>query len=303
MDQSQNENRNKDENESKYESKYENKDGDGGNDREKGKNYKILYIDDEIAVCELLNFILKREGYTAIEAKTGIEGLKVMREMNPDVILLDLSLPDLTGEEVLAEIRRDRKTPVIILTANDTDDDKVKLLDLGADDYLVKPFHRPELMARIRVAIRHREKSALRSGFNQSSGSGLGLGLEFKQDQGLRNDPHPNSGFELEDAMIFRLGELEIDFAASIVKVKNKEVKLTSTEFKFLKILALNFGKIVTQSYLLKEVWGPNNEKNTHYLRVYALQLRKKIEKPLGKKIFVTESGVGYRIISVDDNE
>lgn len=225
-------------------------------------SFKILFIDDEPSVRKLLKFVLESEGYSAIEANSGEQGLMLIASHRPDVIILDLGLPDISGRDVLMRLREWSDAPVIILTANKEDDEKVLLLDAGADDYLVKPFHTPELLARIRVALRHARKSA--------------------------DDQVP----------VIAIGELEIDLNAHLVKVKGEEVKLTATEFNFLALLAKNHGKIVTQSQILKEVWGPGNSQNTHYLRVYAAQLRKKIEAPLGIKLISTEPGIGYRMLS-----
>ncbi len=220
---------------------------------------KILFIDDEQPIRKLLAHILTTEGYTIFEAESVKEGLASASLHSPDVILLDLGLPDGSGEEVLIKLREWSKAPIIVLTANKADDEKVKLLDLGADDYLVKPFHAPELLARIRVALRHQQ----------------------------RDTANP----------VISLGDLMIDLSGHLVKVKGVEVKLTSKEYEFLKILAKNAGKIVTQTQILTEIWGPNNENNSHYLRVYVAQLRKKVEEPLGQKIIVTESGIGYRLL------
>ncbi|OFZ17224.1 MAG: hypothetical protein A2X86_01880 [Bdellovibrionales bacterium GWA2_49_15] len=224
--------------------------------------HKILYIEDEKPIRKLLHFILESAGHQPIEACSGSEGLMLAASHQPDVILLDLGLADISGTDLLAKLREWSKTPVIILTANKADDEKVTLLDMGADDYLVKPFHAPELLARIRVAIRHAEKSI----------------------------PDP----------VISLGKLNIDCAGHLVKVGLEQIKLTSTEFDLLKVLAQNAGKVVTQRQLLQDVWGPNNSHNSHYLRVYIAQLRKKIEGPLGKRIIYTESGVGYRLTQDD---
>lgn len=220
---------------------------------------KVLFIDDEQPIRKLLAHILSTEGYTIFEAGSVKEGLSAASLNSPDVILLDLGLPDGSGEDVLRKLREWTKAPIIILTANKADDEKVKLLDLGADDYLVKPFHAPELLARIRVALRHLKKDSANP--------------------------------------VITLGDLCIDLSGHLVKVKGVEVKLTSKEYEFLKILAQNAGKIVTQTQILTEIWGPNNENNSHYLRVYVAQLRKKVEEPLGQKIIVTESGIGYRLL------
>lgn len=219
---------------------------------------KVLFIDDEQPIRKLLGHILTTEGYTILEAASVKEGLAVASLDSPDVILLDLGLPDGTGEDVLRKLREWTKAPIIVLTANKADDEKVKLLDLGADDYLVKPFHAPELLARIRVALRHLQKDSANP--------------------------------------VITLGDLSIDLSGHLVKVKGLEIKLTSKEYEFLKILAKNAGKIVTQTQILNEIWGPNNQNNSHYLRVYVAQLRKKVEEQLGYKIILTESGIGYRL-------
>ncbi|MBF0367271.1 MAG: response regulator transcription factor [Oligoflexia bacterium] len=223
------------------------------------KKYKILYIDDEVTIRKLLFHLFTANGYAPYEAASGEEGLNMAASQTPDIIILDLDLPDIKGDEVLVRIREWSKTPIIVLTANKEDDDKVKLLDLGADDYLIKPFHPPELLARIRVAIRHLERN--------------------------------------QELPLLTFGELSIDLAGHEVKVRGFSIKLTSKEFDFFKILALNAGRIVTQTQILKTIWGPNNQENSHYLRVYVAQLRKKVEMPLGKKIIITEAGIGYRLL------
>jgi two-component system KDP operon response regulator KdpE len=219
--------------------------------------HKILIIEDEVSIRKMLVHMLPPNDYQVIEAIDGENGLMLASSHHPDVILLDLALPDKSGEVVLKELRQWTQTPVIILTANKTDEDKVMLLDLGADDYLVKPFHGPELLARIRVAIRHLEKN--------------------------HSDP------------ILTFGALVLDLAASMVKVKGEHIKLTNKEYQFFSILVKNAGKIVTQKQILDEIWGENNEDKSHYLRVYVAQLRKKVESVLNKKVIITEPGIGYR--------
>lgn len=220
---------------------------------------RILVIDDEQAIRRLLKVSLEPEGYMVMEAKTGEEGIQQAASQRPELILLDLGLPDLNGAQVLKRIREWSQVPILILTVQDSEEDKVALLDLGADDYLTKPFSVPELMARIRVLERH-----VKTG---------------------QSDP------------VFKSGDLEIDMSAHVVRVKGEEVKLTSTEYDFLKVLALNAGKVVTQRQILKEVWGPNSVEHTHYLRIYAAQLRKKIEENSSEpKWILTEPGVGYRL-------
>jgi len=220
---------------------------------------RVLVIDDEQAIRRLLKAGLEPAGYTVLEAKSGEEGISEAASQRPELIILDLGLPDLSGAKVLKRIREWSQVPVLILTVQDSEDDKVALLDAGADDYLTKPFGVPELLARLRVLERH--------------------------GRGASSEP------------IQAVGDLEFDFSAHLVKLGGKELKLTSTEYDFLKILALNAGKVVTQRQILKEVWGPNAVEHTHYLRIYAGQLRKKIEEdPSNPVRIITEPGVGYRL-------
>ena len=220
---------------------------------------RILVIDDEQAIRKLLKTSLEPAGYQVFEAKDGDEGLRDAASVRPEVIILDIGLPGKNGAEVLKRIREWSQVPVLILTVQDSEEDKVKLLDLGADDYLTKPFGVPELLARLRVLERHAH--------------------------GADSEP------------IHKFGDLEIDLGAHLVRLKGAEVKLTSTEFDFLKVLAQHAGKVVTQRQILKEVWGPNSVEHTHYLRIYAAQLRKKLEDdPSNPKWIITEPGVGYRL-------
>lgn len=219
---------------------------------------KILVIDDELAIRRFLRVSLERESYAVLEAETGQTGIQQVIATRPDLVVLDLGLPDMSGQEVLQKVREWSKVPIIMLTVKDDDESKVKALDAGADDYLTKPFSAPELMARIRVAERH----------NTSA----------------------------ESAATFKSGKLEVDLLGHVVKVAGKEVHLTSTEFDILKLLIKYAGKVVTHRQILKEVWGPNSVEHTQYLRVYMGQLRKKIEEE-GRQIIVTEPGVGYRLV------
>lgn len=220
---------------------------------------RILVIDDELAIRRLLKTSLEGAGYTFLEAKSGEEGVVEAASQRPELIILDLGLPDLSGAKVLRRIREWSQVPILILTVQDSEEDKVALLDEGADDYLTKPFSVPELLARLRVLERHAR------------------------------------GAEVE--AVKRVGELEFDFGAHVVKLRQKELRLTSTEYDFLKVLATHAGKVVTQRQILKEVWGPHAVEHTHYLRIYAAQLRKKIEDdPTHPAWIVTEPGVGYRL-------
>jgi two-component system KDP operon response regulator KdpE len=220
---------------------------------------KILIVDDEVAIRRLLKVSLKSQGYAIVEASGGREGIEQTAMSHPDLIILDLGLPDMDGLKVLKSIREWSQVPVIVLTVWDSEIDKVALLDSGANDYITKPFGVPELLARIRAALR----------LSQTS----------------------------NEAVVFRSGSMEIDFAAHIVTMKGQEVRLTDTEYRLLALLARNAGKLLTQRQLLKEVWGISAIEHTHYLRIYIAQLRHKLEKdPSRPQLIITEPGVGYRM-------
>jgi len=220
---------------------------------------KILIIDDEAAIRRLLKVSLKSQGYSIVEATGGKEGIEQAAMNHPDLIVLDLGLPDIDGLKVLKSIREWSQIPIIILTVRDSEIDKVALLDSGANDYITKPFGVPELLARIRVALR----------------------LSMAAD----------------DEAIFISGSLEIDFAAHVVKLNKEEIRLTDTEYRLLSLLAKNAGKLMTQRQLLKEIWGISAIEHTHYLRIYVAQLRHKLEKdPSRPQMIITEPGVGYRM-------
>lgn len=223
---------------------------------------RILVIDDETAIRRLLRISLEAEGYFLLESSEGKEGLVTASTQRPDLIILDLGLPDIDGLTILKKLREWSTVPVIILTVKDSDIDKVALLDAGADDYLTKPFSVPELLARIRAALRH------------------------------------NQVFEMQ--AVFCSGHLEVDLSARTVLISGKPVKLTVTEYDILRILVRYAGKVVTQGHLLKEIWGPHATEQTQYLRVYIGQLRKKLEKdPSRPELILTEPGVGYRLIVI----
>jgi two-component system KDP operon response regulator KdpE len=220
---------------------------------------KILVVDDEKAIRRFLEAGLEAQGYQFFEAKTGKEGIVSARDNRPDLLVLDLCLPDMSGLDVLKVVREISSVPVIVLTVQSGDKDKESLLDSGADDYLTKPFSLPELLARIRVALRH--------------------------------------GMNLKNSLEFSNGPLTVDFDTRRVRVDGREVELTATEFDLLKILIKHAGKIVTQTQLLKEVWGPAATERSHYLRIYIGQLRRKLETvPELKGFIATEQGVGYRM-------
>ncbi len=220
----------------------------------------ILVIDDEQQIRRFIKISLESCGYKIVEAETGSKGITEAASTNPDLIILDLGLPDMDGLDFLKNIREWSSVPVIILTVKDSENDKVTLLDSGADDYLTKPFNINELKARIRVAFRHRLKS--------------------------------------EDTPVYKAGKLIIDFSKRIVKVNEKTVKFTPKEYALLSMLARNAGKVLTQNHILKELWGPYQDEESQYLRLYILQIRRKIEDdPSNPKIIITEPGVGYRLV------
>jgi two-component system, OmpR family, KDP operon response regulator KdpE len=218
----------------------------------------ILIIDDEVQIRSLLEITLSANGYKISEASTGKEGLTMAATGHPGLIILDLGLPDYDGFEILKKLREWYQKPIIILSVRNSEDDIVKALDNGANDYLTKPFHSGELMARIRVAIRQSESNS--------------------------------------DIPILEFGNLNIDLANHIVRKNNQIIKLTSTEFSLLALLAKNEGRVLTHQFILKEVWGMGYIGQTQYLRVFMAQLRKKVEDDSSKPKFLnTESGIGYR--------
>lgn len=221
---------------------------------------RVLLIDDEKAIREVLSLHLKSEGYQIDEAISGNQGLEKIKVFHPNLIILDLGLPDKSGLDILKDIRTWSQVPVIVLTVNDDEKMKVRLLDTGADDYLTKPFSPAELMARVRVALRHYG--------------------------------------HIEATPIFESRDLKIDLNLRKVEVSAKEIKLTKTEFELLQRLVREAGKVVPQNKLLKEIWGSLAQDESHYLRIYIKQLRKKIEKnPSDPTHLLTEPGVGYRIV------
>lgn len=219
---------------------------------------KILVIDDEVQIRKLLEITLESNDYKTIFAANAKEGLLMAANHQPDLIILDLGLPDEDGQVVLKQLREWYKNPILILTVKSTETEIVKALDNGANDYLTKPFRTQELLARIRTALRNL----------------------------VQNDNEP----------IITFGQVSIDLTARIVRLKNEILKLTTTEYNLLSIFAKNEGRVLTHQYLLKQVWGNSYSDQTQYLRVFVAQLRKKIEEdPNRPKFIITESGVGYR--------
>jgi two-component system KDP operon response regulator KdpE len=221
---------------------------------------RILAVDDEIEIVRALERSLAVHGFEVFTASSGEEALEAISLHRPDLVLLDLGLPSMSGLEVIKRVRAQSNLPIIVLSVKGTEHDKVQALDLGADDYVSKPFGMNEVLARVRVALRH--------------------------------SAQVDSGTEA----IFSAGPLRVDFAQRLVQVNGQEVKLTPTEYDLLKALIKNSGKIMTRQMLLSQVWGTGYGAESHYLHVYVGQLRRKIEPdPAHPRFILTISGVGYR--------
>jgi two-component system KDP operon response regulator KdpE len=229
---------------------------------DKSNSPVILVIEDDPQIRRFLRATLMDNGYHYLEATTALEGLRQVGMQHPDLIILDLGLPDLDGLEVTRRLREWTETPIIVLSARQQERDKVNALDAGADDYLTKPFGTAELLARLRVALRH--------AIQATQGS---------------------------DEPIFTDGDLRVDLAHRQVFVGEREVHLTPIEYKLLLVLVQHAGKVITRRQLLQEVWGPSYVDEMHYLRVYMGQLRHKLENdPTRPRYLITEPGVGYRL-------
>ena len=227
---------------------------------------RVLVIDDEPEIGRAVRMGLTGANFAVEWVATGSEGMEKVAQWHPDVVLLDLSLPDMDGQEVCRELRAWTQVPIIVLSVRGGDVDKVTALESGADDYLTKPFSMGELLARVRVALRH----AAQAGGATSTAQ-------------------------------FRADGLEMDFERRKVSVNGSEVHLTPTEYEVLKYLAMNAGKVVTHRVLLHAVWGPAYDAESHYLRVFINQLRRKIEPaPSRPRYLLTEPGIGYRLHSAD---
>jgi two-component system KDP operon response regulator KdpE len=223
--------------------------------------FSILVIDDESQIRKLLEITLEANGYKLLFAVNAKEGITMAASHQPDMILLDLGLPDEDGQVVLKQLRDWYHNPIIILSVKSTEEEIVKALDSGANDYLTKPFRTQELLARIRTA--------LRGNFNQNQ------------------EP------------IIAFGPITVDFVARVIKLNGELLKLTATEYNLFTLLLKNDGRVLTHQYILKEIWGNSYADQTQYLRVFVAQLRKKIEEdPNRPKYILTESGVGYRFNS-----
>jgi two-component system KDP operon response regulator KdpE len=220
---------------------------------------RVLVVDDERAIRRFLNASLSAHGYTVFEASTGQEALTGVLSSRPDLIILDLGLPDLSGIEVTRKVREWSQIPIIVLSVREEEATKVAALDVGADDYLTKPFGIAELMARIRVALRHADQPA--------------------------------------EEPIFEVGELRIDRARRLVSVAGNMIDLTPTEYDLLRVLVQYAGKVLTHRHLLRQVWGTGYELESHLLQVNISNLRRKIEPdPSRPSYIITEVGVGYRL-------
>jgi len=221
---------------------------------------QILVIDDEVQIRYLLRIKLESAGHVVREAESGLLGLEEIAREVPDAVILDLGLPDLPGFEVLRRLREWSRVPVLVLTVLAGERDKVATLDAGADDYLTKPFGGAELLARVRSLLRRVPATA--------------------------------------EVAVVKFGEITVDLAARLVYRKGAELKLTPREYDLLRILVMHRGKVVTHQQILREIWGPKFEDNTHYLRVHMTHLRQKVEVAPNRPVHLkTETGIGYRLV------
>jgi two-component system KDP operon response regulator KdpE len=222
---------------------------------------RILSIEDDAAIGKYLRATLEAQGFTVDLATTAHDGLQSLIAHRPDIVLLDLGLPDADGQDFIRKVREWTETPIVVVSAREQETDKITALEKGADDYLTKPFSDGELLARIRVALRHGQRLT-------SSGSEL-----------------------------FESDGLKVDLAAHVVSVDGNEVRLTPIEYKLLSLFARHAGKVLTHGQILKEVWGQHSLENTHYLRIHTQHLREKLgDDPLRPRFIVTEPGIGYRL-------
>jgi two-component system KDP operon response regulator KdpE len=222
----------------------------------------VLVIDDEPQIQRLLGINLEAAGYRVTFARDGEQGLTLAAQKRPDAVILDLGLPGMSGLEVLKRLREWTQVPVVMLTVQDGEAEKIAALDGGADDYVTKPFHTGELLARLRAALRRSHKGTV-------------------------------------DEPVFRVGELAVDLAARRVTRAGQPVMLTATEYNLLRLFIQHAGKVLTHRHLLQEVWGPEHQGQMAYLRVYVLRLREKLEAdPAKPRLLLTEPGVGYRLVS-----
>ncbi len=225
-------------------------------------SHLVLVIDDELPIRRFLRASLTAEGYGVIEAETGESGLKIAARQPPDLVILDLGLPDIDGQDVLRRLREWLTAPILVLSARDQESQKVEALDHGADDYLTKPFGVGELLARVRTALRHARPPGAESS-------------------------------------VLTIGDIQVDLSARQVMMNGERLTLTPLEYKLLVTLMKNAGKVLTHRMLLREVWGPHASQETHYLRVFVAGLRRKLgDVPAHSRYIATEQGVGYRFAS-----
>jgi two-component system KDP operon response regulator KdpE len=230
---------------------------------------KVLVVDDEPPIARTVAANLRVRGHEAITVGSGEAALTAVETLDPDCVVLDLGLPGLPGLEVLRRLRTWTSVPVVVLTALDAERDKLAAFELGADDYVTKPFGMPELLARIRVALRHRQQA-----------------------QGAQ-----------PQAPVVEAGDVRVDLDAKLVTRAGEPVHLTRTEYGLLEVLAVNAGRLCTHRFLLERVWGPGYEHESQYLRVYMANLRRKLDDPSAPSIIVTEPGMGYRFIANEPAE
>jgi two-component system KDP operon response regulator KdpE len=224
----------------------------------------ILIVEDEVTICNFIATTLKTKEYKVVKCGTGKEAISLITSHCPDVVLLDLGLPDMDGIDVIKEIRKWSNIPIIVVSARHDEQDKVEALDSGADDYLTKPFGSSELVARIRTSMRHSSKGRLNA----------------------------------KEQNIFQVNGLKINFDKRIITLDKEEVHLTQIEYKLITLLANNAGKVLTYDYMLTNIWGPYATKDNQILRVNMANIRRKIESnPADPKYIFTEVGVGYRIV------
>lgn len=219
-----------------------------------------VVIEDERNIANFIETVLTNESYKVLTAATGREGLSLITSQCPDIILLDLGLPDMDGIEIIKEVRTFAKTPIVVISARTQEEEKVAALDFGADDYITKPFGTSEMMARIRTALRHSHRTS-------------------------------------DSETVYRCGELMIDFEKRLITRRDEEVHLTQIEYKLVSLLARQAGKVLTYDYLMQQIWGPYSDDNNQILRVNMAHIRRKLERnPAEPEYIFTEIGVGYRM-------
>lgn len=224
-------------------------------------NTSIIIIEDEKNICNFIENVLTPQNYQIVTAGTGSEGLRLITSLNPDLILLDLGLPDMDGLDLISKVRSWSTVPIIVISARTLERSKVAALDMGADDYLTKPFGTNELLARIRTALRHSQRATS------------------------------------AQAQRYQVGDLLIDFERRLVKVRGEEVHLTQIEYKLVSLLAQNAGKVLTYESIIAKIWGPYADSDNQILRVNMAHIRRKLEENPGEpKYILTEIGVGYRM-------